>query len=442
VSPATLSSRVARVQTLFTASILALVAVGTSLAVHSLLARKADQHLLSVTTRIAAYVPATLEHLDLNWFRGEVEEVRPRDIRIELLDASHRAIFVAGPDLEAPPLEVGCAEHGTVRSCTTRVRAVLLIAARDSSDDLASRRQLDLALFIACGIAGLAAAVGSRSVTRRAVQPLADLAARVGSIEPGSGQRLGLPMGLQELDALAAGFDGLVERFEQALNREKRFAAQASHELRTPLTVARAEIELLARGEQDLSATVRAIAAIDRLTALVQALLWFARAQERLQDEHLDVINLADLVRSEIGALQVAHPSARFRCELPDEALVRADEELVRRAVSNLLENAIQHGAGEAIEVRMTQAADRLAFSIRNGGSTIPLELREQIFLPFFRARPAPGVPGFGLGLPLARAVARAHGGDVEVGLERNDETEMVLRLPLVMWHQAEAPLT
>ena len=164
--------------------------------------------------------------------------------------------------------------------------------------------------------------------------------------------------------------------------------------------------------------------------------------QERLRNEHLDVINLADLVRSEVGVLQVAHPSALFRCALPDEALVRADEELVRRAVANLLENAIQHGAGAAIEVDMTHAGDRLAFSVRNGGSTIPPELREQIFLPFFRARPAPGVPGFGLGLPLARAVARAHGGDVEVASERNHETEMVLRLPLVMWHQAEAPVT
>jgi signal transduction histidine kinase len=56
--------------------------------------------------------------------------------------------------------------------------------------------------------------------------------------------------------------------------------------------------------------------------------------------------------------------------------------------------------------------------------------------------RPTMGAPGFGLGLPLARAVARAHGGDVAVGPERTDETEMVLRLPLVMWHQAEAPLT
>jgi two-component system heavy metal sensor histidine kinase CusS len=178
------------------------------------------------------------------------------------------------------------------------------------------------------------------------------------------------------------------------------------------------------------------------LTALVQALLWFARAQERLRNEHLDVINLADLVRAEVGALQVAHSSAPFHCDLPDEALVRADEELVRRAISNLLENAIQHGAGEVIEVRMTNAGDRLAFSVRNGGSTIPLELREQIFLPFFRARPSSGAPGFGLGLPLARAVARAHRGDVEVGPERHDETEMVLRLPLVMWHQAEAPVS
>jgi signal transduction histidine kinase len=183
------------------------------------------------------------------------------------------------------------------------------------------------------------------------------------------------------------------------------------------------------------------VAAIDRLAALVQALLWFARAQERLREDHLDLANLADLVRAEINTLRVAHPDCRFRCELPDESLVRADEELVRRALSNLLENAIRHGAGAAIEVTMTRAEGDLTVSVRNGGSVIPMELREQIFLPFFRARPAPGAPGFGLGLPLARAVARAHGGDVAVGSAREDETEMLLRLPVVVWHQAEAQL-
>lgn len=442
MTPTTLSSRVARVQTLFTVSLLALVALGTSIAVHSLLARKADQHLLSISTRIAAYVPATLEELDLSWFRGEVEEVRPSDVRIELLDASRRQTFAAGPTLDMPPLEVGCAERASIRGCVISAGSALLIAARDSSDDLVSRRQLDFALFMACGLAGLTAAIGSRSVTRRAVQPLADLAARVEVMEPGSGQRLGSQTGVSELDGLAARFDALVERFEEALNREKRFAAQASHELRTPLTLARAEIESIARGEQDVTAATRAMTAIDRLTALVQALLWFARAQERLRGDHLDLVNLADLVRTEVGALEVAHSSASFDCELPDEALVRADEELLRRAVSNLLENAIQHGAGDAIEVKMTHRDDHLTFSVTNGGSPIPLALREQVFLPFFRARPKSATLGFGLGLPLARAVARAHGGDVEVGPERDHETEMLLRLPLVVWHQAEAPLT
>src|SRR3954466_7688142 len=98
---------------------LALVAVGTSIAVHSLLARKADQHLLSVTTRIAAYVPATLEGLDLNWFRGEVEEVRPSDVRIALLDASGQQIFAAGPGVDATLPKAGCAERGTARVCAT-----------------------------------------------------------------------------------------------------------------------------------------------------------------------------------------------------------------------------------------------------------------------------------------------------------------------------------
>jgi len=441
MTSATLSSRVARVQTLFTVGILALVAIGTSAAVHAVLTRKADQHLVWITTRVAAYTPAALEGLDLSWFRGEVEEVRPSDVRIELLDASRRLIFAAGPDIDVPALEIGCAERETVRACATPAGAALLISARDSADDIASRHQLDLALFVVCGLAGVAAALISQFVTRRAVRPLAELAARVESMEAGSGARLGRQTGLAELDGVAACFDGLVERFEQALNREKRFAAQASHELRTPLTIARAEIESLMRGEHDAGAPGRAVAAIDRLVALVQALLWFARAQERLSEVRLDLVNLADLVRAEINALGFAHPGCRFRCELPDEALVRADEELVRRALSNLFENAIQHGGGGVIVVAMTRADDYLTVSVRNAGSLIPIELREQIFLPFFRAHPASGAPGFGLGLPLARAVARAHGGDVAVGSGREDETEMLLRLPVVVWHQAEAEL-
>lgn len=441
MSSATLSSRVARVQTLFTVGVLAVVAMGTSVAVHALLTRQANQHLIWVTTRIANYTPAALEDLDLNWFRGEVEEVRPSDVRVELLDGSRRLIFAAGPDVVVRATEAGCAERETVRACATPVGTALLIAARASADDIASRQQFHIALFVACGLAGVATALVSRWVTRRAVQPLADLAARVESMEAGSGARLGRQTGLAELDGVAACFDGLVERFEQALNREKRFAAQASHELRTPLTIARAEIESLLRRENDAGAAERAVAAIDRLAALVQALLWFARAQERLPGEHLELVNLADLVRGEVDALGVAHAGSRFRCELPDEALVRADEELVRRALSNLFENAIQHGGGGEIEVAMTRAGDYLTVSVRNGGSVIPMELREQIFLPFFRARPATGAPGFGLGLALARAVARAHGGDIAVGSGREDETEMLLRLPLVVWHHAEAQI-
>src|SRR5215470_4793874 len=103
--------------------------------------------------------------------------------------------------------------------------------------------------------------------------------------------------------------------------REKRFTAEASHELRTPLTVARGEIEAFAEGRGDPAAVSRALAALDRLAGLVETLLWFARAQSRLDDERAQVVNLADLVRNELAAVANVHPERTRVTDLPDEAL-------------------------------------------------------------------------------------------------------------------------
>jgi signal transduction histidine kinase len=275
-------------------------------------------------------------------------------------------------------------------------------------------------------------------VTARAIAPLAKLASRVARLEPGGGERLELHSNVAEVDLLAERFDALVARFEEALEREKRFTAEASHELRTPLTLALAELEALARGEGDGAEPARALGALNRLAQLAESLLWFARAQGKIVDTRTDVVNLSDIIRAQVEDLRKAHPARRFQLDLPDEALVQAEETLIARAIGNLLDNAVKYGDDARIKVRVERSADTVRVTVINGGIGIPEAARSRVFVPFFRSSEAnPQAEGFGLGLPFARAVARAHGGELRLGSERTLETELVLELPLVSWSNA-----
>jgi signal transduction histidine kinase len=296
---------------------------------------------------------------------------------------------------------------------------------------------LSLAGVTVLALAAVAAV--SRAVARSGLGPLSALAARIAGLRPGDGNRAGLRSELEELDAFASRFDELLVRFEEALARERRIAAQASHELRTPLTLARAEIEALARSESDPESVGRALKAVDRLAELVEALLWFAKAQAPLSDREMDVVNLADLVRTDLAGRQAGALRAELRCHLPDEALVRGDERLLGRVIANLLDNALKYGHGTPVELRAARHEGRLEIIVENGGS-LPAEARARLFEPFFRGDGADGDRhGFGLGLPFARAVARAHRGDLEAGDCAPDRTAFVLTLPLVAWSEAAA---
>jgi signal transduction histidine kinase len=308
------------------------------------------------------------------------------------------------------------------------------VAASPHANDDAARRYLAFVLLAVVIAAATLVSVLGRRVARRALEPVSDLTTRIAALEPGDGGRTGQRSGLSELDALGSRFDELLARFEEALDRERRLAAQASHELRTPLTIARAEIEALMAPDADPESIPRALKAVDRLSALVEALLWFAKAQSRLDDGTMEVVNLADLVRAEIDGRRHADGAPPIHCTLPDEALVRGDERLLGRIAANLLDNALKYGQGHPIEVRAAQRAARLEVTVSNAGR-LATDVRGRLFEPFFRGNgAATDTNGFGLGLPFARAVARAHGGDLAIDDSRSEATAFVLSLPLVAW--------
>jgi signal transduction histidine kinase len=265
---------------------------------------------------------------------------------------------------------------------------------------------------------------------------LTQLTQRIASIEPGKGARLGQANDFAELELLRARFDDLMARFDDALLRERRLTAQASHELRTPLGVARGEIEALLQTGDVQAGGARAIAAIDRLSELVQALLWFARAEERLDQQRTAVVNLADLVREQVVVRATTNPDKKLSVELPDELLVRGDEPLLRLAAANLIDNAVKHGSGGLVAISAEVSADACRLAVANEG-TLPAD-HERLFEPFQRARGASEIPGFGLGLPLARSVIRAHGGEVLLEANGSREVRCVVTLPLLDWSREQ----
>ena len=173
--------------------------------------------------------------------------------------------------------------------------------------------------------------------------------------------------------------------------REKRFSQEASHELRTPLTVLRGRLEQLAQelaARPDLAREARAaVEDVESLDRLVGALLLLARSESAPLP--MTPVNLCDLARE--AARQ--HPSAgglrpaSIEVEAPDEILVRGSEELLGRALGNLLENARKFGgAGARIRIRVHRQRGDAVLCVEDDGPGIPPEQRPFVFERFFRS--------------------------------------------------------
>ena len=436
MKPRTLAGRMAAAQTVVTLLALGVAVAATAAVITGLLHRREDRSLHELAGRLAGLIDGQeVATFGRPWIENEIEELRASSMRVEIREHGGGLVIEAGPALDLSGSATGCQSRGPVRLCAIGAGPFMVVVGASEADDLATRDSFVLAMVIVALVGGLAVTVSSRVVARRALAPLSQLAARIAAIDPGAGQRIGLRSGVLEVDSFAARFDQLLVRFEEALARERRLTAHASHELRTPLTIARAEVEGLATAPDGTAANLRALAALDRLSELVEALLWFARAQVRLDDTSMEIVNVADVVRTQVAERERVQPSLIARCALPDEALVRGDERLLARVIANLLDNAAKHGDGGTVTIRaeFDGAAVRVAVvnRVRDG------ELDERAFEPFFRGPHASGLAGFGLGLPFARAVARAHGGELSIGSPPSNHTELVLRLPAVAWSDA-----
>jgi two-component system OmpR family sensor kinase len=236
--------------------------------------------------------------------------------------------------------------------------------------------------------------------------------------------------------------DALLGRLQDALAQQRAFVADAGHELRTPLAILRTELELAGqpgRGIEELrGAVANAGAETDRLTRLAEELLFLARHDEHHGRQARELQPLQPiLVRATEGARSRA--SARnvdVTLDAPADLAAEVVGDDLRRALDNLLDNAVRHApAGSRVELRAARAADRIVISVRDHGPGFPVEFLPHAFERFRRADASRAHAdgddtGAGLGLAIVRAVALAHGGDVHAENAGDGGAEVVLDLP------------
>jgi signal transduction histidine kinase len=309
-----------------------------------------------------------------------------------------------------------------------RMREIVVAAARGS-----------LALVVVLGLAG------GFFVTRRVLKRFDAVTDTTQRIMAGdlSGRLPVTGIG-DELDRLAINVNAMLERIEALMRGLKEVSDNIAHDLKTPLTRLRNRCEAAlrtARTENEYRAAMEGmIEESDGLIRTFDALLMIARAESGQARDNMLEFDAAEIVR---GVSELYEPLAEekgltLRAEAPEATTLKGNRELLSQALANLVDNAIKYarppdGSGEKsaaeIAVGVRRAGDRVLLTVADRGPGIPEADRARVVDRFVRLNPDPAEPGSGLGLSLAAAVARLHGG--ELTLEDNAPgLRVVISLP------------
>jgi signal transduction histidine kinase len=251
-------------------------------------------------------------------------------------------------------------------------------------------------------------------------------------------RRLAVPSTRDEIAALGATMNGLLDRLHAALERERRFVADASHELRTPLAILRTELELAERPGRDPQALRAAISEAgqetDRLIRLTEDLLLLARADNRQPILRLESVRLRELLVRAVGRGRARDHRPSVDLDCPEDLRVVADPDRLLQVVDNLLNNAIQHSPPGTLVRIVVRGNGHATIEVVDDGPGLPPGFQAHAFERFHRAEKARSREsgGTGLGLSIVRAIVEAHGGTADIVNRPEGGARATVRLPRV----------
>lgn len=292
----------------------------------------------------------------------------------------------------------------------------------DFSRDANMGRRWAYLLVIVTLLAGGVVALGSFWHVRRSLKPLKLLAAQTQAISAESlDRRLHLEDPAEELRPWVDQFNGLMVRLERAYGQLEGFNADVAHELRTPLAnlIGQTEVALSrARSTAELEDTlVSNLEELQRLSAMVNDMLFLSNADRGAQARRGQPVSLARLAQQVSEFHEAALEEAGLGLQIEGDAEVAVDEALVKRAVSNLLSNAVRfadHGSTVCVRIRAGDAAQQVSVVVENRGEPIAPQNLPRLFDRFFRgesSRCCPSEQHHGLGLAIVAGIARMHAG-------------------------------
>jgi heavy metal sensor kinase len=370
------------------------------------------------------------------------DELRDRGLTIRIVDQQGRIIqsFGAYATLPIDPPSVAAAlrqqatfstapdllEQDPVRFYTAPIlenaRLVGIVQVGQSLGPVQDTLERLLAtLLIGVPILAAFAALAGYFLAARALAPIDQITrtARRISAEDLSA-RLNLPATDDEVGRLAATLDDMLARLDDSFRRERQFTSDAAHELRTPLAAMQTILSVVRaqrRTSQDYEQALDDLSEESlRLRSLVEALLRLARGENQPATlrETLDLSSLLPNVADSLRPLAEAKGLA-LTCSVPKGLTVSADVDSLIRLFVNLIDNAVKYTERGSVTISARANGAVVSVIVEDTGIGIPAEQLPRIFDRFYRVDASRSTPGAGLGLTIAREIATAHGGTVEV---------------------------
>jgi two-component system heavy metal sensor histidine kinase CusS len=241
-----------------------------------------------------------------------------------------------------------------------------------------------------------------------------------------------------ELAELAESLNEMLARLEEAFRRLSDFSSDIAHELRTPVTNLMTQTQVAlsrARSADEYRSILESNAEeFEHMGRMISDMLLLAKAENGLVMPNLETVNLAEEVLALFDYYDAVAEEKGLHLTLEGDGEVSVDRLMLRRALSNLLSNAVRHSAvNSTIRVMINTSVDRVSICIENTGDTIPAEYLDRVFDRFFRVDPSRqrSSEGTGLGLAITKSIVVAHGGTISVA-SMDKVTAFTIRLPRV----------